>query len=538
MMASSPAATLRTLRRHNGWFDGLEPADQTDRPVAVSVSGYLRDESGWGAAARGYIRALQHGGVPTSLEDFSPLTSNRSEDHSGGTGQRLPFADVNLVCIDAGQHYAVLSQAGEDFFDGRYNIGAWAWELPQFPNRWYDRFAYYDEIWAGSSFIASTLSPIAPIPVVRIPPVMTPATYGSRERGRIEWGIAPDEFVFLFVFDVHSHRARKNPLGVVNAFRRAFRPSERVRLILKCVNGESDPSGYAALKGAAAGASITFANGYTPASRLRDLVAASDAYVSLHRSEGIGLTIADAMAHGKPVIATGWSGNVDFMDVSNSYPVSYQLAELNENVGPYSAGSRWAQPSCEHAAELMREVVDNYEDALARGAAARENIQRNYSERAIAALVRHRLDIISQRDQFGAFRQGVKALTEGYRDLVDQIREIVARVVPRDGVVMVVSKGDNSFSSFDGRSGCHFPETSSGLYAGFHPRDSDAAIELLEASIAKGRQYLLFPGTALWWFDHYAGFRSYLETRYRRVWDDARCVLYDVRVADPAAGPA
>lgn len=536
MIASSPAATLRTLRAHNGWFEGFRPAESTPHDIAVSVSGYLRDESGWGAAGRGYIRALERAGVPMSLHDFSAITSNRSEDRSIATGQRLPHADVNLVCIDAGQHFAVLSHAGEDFLEGRYNIGAWAWELPRFPDRWYDRFAYYDEIWVGSSFIASTLSPIAPVPVVRLPPVLTPSTYGSRERGRTEWGIAADEFVFLFVFDVHSHLARKNPFGVVDAFRRAFRPHERVRLILKCVNAESDPSGFAALRSAAAGASITFATGYAPASRLRDLMAASDAYVSLHRSEGIGLTIAEAMAHSKPVIATGWSGNVDFMDVSNGFPVSYDLIELTETVGPYAAGSRWAQPSTEHAAHLMRYVVDHPDEARARGLMAREVIDRNYSEEPIAALIRHRLEIISQRHQFGAFRESVKALTEGYRELVDQIRQIVCRVVPPNGVVMVVSKGDSKLASFNGRSGCHFPETPSGIYAGYHPRDSDAAIALLEASISKGRQYLLFPGTALWWLDHYAGFRHYLETRYRRLWDDRRCVLYDVRVPNTMAG--
>jgi glycosyltransferase involved in cell wall biosynthesis len=536
MTPSSPVATLNTLRQHNRWFEGFQAPEHTGRPLGVSVSGYLRDESGWGAAARGYVRALRHGGIPISLDDFSALTSNRSEDHSVGESQRLPSPDINLVCIDAAQHFAALSNAGADYFAGRYNIGAWAWELPHFPDRWYDRFAYYDEIWVGTSFIASTLSPIAPVPVVRIPPVCTPACYGSRERGRSEWGIAPDEFVFLFVFDVHSHLPRKNPLGVVQAFRRAFRPSERVRLILKCVNAEADPRGFAALRSQAEGASITFATGYAPASGLRDLMAATDAYVSLHRSEGIGLTIAEAMAHGKPVIATGWSGNVDFMDVSNSFPVGYDLVALDQNVGPYSAGSFWAQPSIEHAAHLMRWVVDHPGDARARGAAARDTIERDYSEAAIAPLIAHRLEIISQRDQFSAFRQSVRALTGGYRELVDGIRMIVERVTPPGSVVMVVSKGDSALTAFENRLGCHFPETSSGVYAGYHPSDSDAAIALLEEAIANGRQYLLFPGTALWWLEHYTGLRTYLESHYHRVWDDVRCVVYDVRAKRATAG--
>jgi glycosyltransferase involved in cell wall biosynthesis len=525
----SLGATLTRLRRHNAWFDALPEPEAVRRSPSVIVSGFLRDESGWGAAARGYIRALRGRGVATGLRDFSTLTSNRSEDPGVVDGASLRQADVNLVCTDPGQHFAVLSRAGNDFLDGSYNIGAWLWELPDFPDRWYDRFAYYDEIWTGTSFVASALAPIAPVPVVLIPPVLTPESHGSRERGRAEWHLAQDDFVFLFVFDVHSHLQRKNPAAVIDAFRRAFRPSERVRLILKCVNAGADPSGFAALQASAAGASITIADGYVPAARLHDLMAACDAYVSLHRSEGIGLTIAEAMALGKPVVATDWSGNTDFMDVANSFPVSYELIQLDVNVGPYHAGSFWADPSVEHAAHAMRFIVDHREESAARGARARQALCDRYSDEPIGELIERRLDIIGSRDRLDVFRRSVKALAVGYHNLVRQIHEVVSQVVPRDGVVMVVSKGDEELVKFDGRKGCHFPEAAGGGYAGYHPRDSAAAIEGLEASRAKGRQFLLFPGTALWWLDHYDGFRIYLEARYSKLWDDRSCLLYDVR---------
>ena len=192
MSTCSPVATLRTLRRFNRWFDGFTPESESGRaPLAVNVSGYLRDESGWGAAARGYVRALRRLGVPTRLKDFSALTSNRSGDRTCADGDALSDWDVNLMCIDAGQHFAVLSQSDEDLFDRRYNIGAWAWELPRFPARWYDRFAYYDEIWVGSSFIASAIAPISPIPVVRIPPVMAPSKGGLVTADRVAGGGGP-----------------------------------------------------------------------------------------------------------------------------------------------------------------------------------------------------------------------------------------------------------------------------------------------------------------------------------------------------------
>jgi hypothetical protein len=181
----------------------------------------------------------------------------------------------------------------------------------------------------------------------------------------------------------------------------------------------------------------------------------------------------------------------------------------------------------------MRTVFDHREEGQGRGERAQQRIHRDYSEERIADLIQHRLDIIAQRDRFDGFKQSVKGLVAGYRVLVQQIREIVCRVVPVGGVVMVVSKGDADLIDFDLRTGCHFPETEAGIYAGYHPRDSAAALGSLESSIARGREYLLVPGTALWWLDHYADFRADLDARYPTLWRDRRCVLYDLRTASP-----
>ena len=149
-------------------------------------------------------------------------------------------------------------------FDRRYNIGAWAWELQRFPARSVRPLLHYDEIWVGSSFIASAIAPISPIPVIRIPPVMAPAMGGVVVEDQVGWRRRPDEFLFVFMFDVHSHLARKNPLAVIEAFRRAFRPSEPVRLILKCVNAESDPTGFATLSIARPAPRLTFTPATSP----------------------------------------------------------------------------------------------------------------------------------------------------------------------------------------------------------------------------------------------------------------------------------
>src|SRR2546423_15155542 len=113
-------------------------------PSGVNFCGYLRTESGVGAAARGYVRALEKIGVPLALLDISDLQTNRSQDSEiRRFDQDRPF-DINLICADVELHYSILSHFGDDFFKDRYNIGLWAWELPRFPKKWFDRFAYYD----------------------------------------------------------------------------------------------------------------------------------------------------------------------------------------------------------------------------------------------------------------------------------------------------------------------------------------------------------------------------------------------------------
>jgi glycosyltransferase involved in cell wall biosynthesis len=524
-------------------------ADAGDAGAAgVNVGGYLRTESGVGSAARRYVRALRFLGIPLALKDTSAVSGNRAEDSSlTAFDADYPYG-INIVCGDIERHFAMMAHLGEDFFRDRYNIGVWNWELPRFPEKWCDRFAYYDEIWVGSSFIANALTPISPLPVVRIPPVLTTETLGSRVRGRRRLGATDGEFVFLFVFDVNSHLERKNPLAVVEAFTQAFVPSAPARLVIKTVNAASDAEGLATLRGRARGYRVSFYDGYWPAEEMRDLMAACDTYVSLHRSEGIGLTISDALALGKPVIATGWSGNMDFMNISNSYPVRYDLVEVEERVGPYGAGETWAQPSVEHAAAMMRLVYDQPEEARARGAAARRTIEAEYSEEAVGHLIRDRLRLISQRRRFAALR---RELADGiadldlflgefrdlgpflpaghlrYQRLLGRIRATVRAALPARATVLVVSRGDGELLKLDGATGWHFPQQEGGTYAGHNPADGAEAIRHLEELRCRGAEFLLFPATALWWLDHYHDFRRHLESHYSAVVrQDDVCLIF------------
>jgi glycosyltransferase involved in cell wall biosynthesis len=371
----------------------------------VNVCGYLRAENGLGAVARGYLDAIEARWIPTSRRDISALSPGRASDRSV---ERLDHAHpygVNLVCANADEHPAVRELVGEDFFRGRYNIGVWFWELPEFPDVWRDRFASFDEIWVASASMADAIAPAAPIPVLHVPPVLAPRGRGSRVRGRRSLGLSPDEFVFLFVFDFHGYPERKNPLAVIEAFRRAFAPGEPARLVLKCVNEGSRPEVFAAMGERAGGRRIELHAGYWDRGEMRDLLEACDAYVSLHRAEGLGLTLAEAMAVGKPVVATGWSGNLEFMDVANSYLVRYDLVQIERDVGPYRRGQVWAEPSVDHAAELMRRVYEARDEARERGRRARRDLAARFSEDAVGGRIAERLKIVGRQASRRASRR-------------------------------------------------------------------------------------------------------------------------------------
>ena len=189
---------------------------------------------------------------------------------------------------------------------------------------------------------------------------------------------------------------RKNPLAVVGAFKRAFENDDRAALVLKCVNASADPINAARLRAAAQYPSIRVIEDYMSREEVASLTHACDVYVSLHRSEGYGLTLAEAMMAARPVIATPYSGSADFTTVGNSLPVRYRLVEIEKDEGPYRRGSFWAEPDIDHAAELMRWAFDHKEATARLGAQAKEHITQVLSPEAIGKLVRARLEVIAR----------------------------------------------------------------------------------------------------------------------------------------------
>jgi glycosyltransferase involved in cell wall biosynthesis len=361
---------------------------------AVRVTGYLGHTLGLGAAARGYVQALSAAGVPTSTASVPLHHLELPAELADGYGQ-TGFEELvhsghhgyEVVAVNADELPGLVGRLGEEYFQGP-RIGIWGWETNTIPARWARAFALVDEIWVYSRFMAENIGAAAPVPTLALPPPVQRPTAPAQP---LRLGV-PEGFLFLFAFDYLSTIQRKNPVGLIEAFKRAFAPGEGPQLLLKTINAPLRPLAEEEVLWAAHGRPDVHVVDCSLSAAERDaLMAACDCYVSLHRSEGFGLTLAEAMAIGKPTIGTGYSGNVDFMTAENSYLVEYELTRVGPDCEIYPAEGEWAQPSVEHAAALLRRVCEHPEEAARRGAQASVDIARQLSPQATGAAMRKRL---------------------------------------------------------------------------------------------------------------------------------------------------
>lgn len=364
----------------------------TTRPRGLNVLGYLRAESGVAEAARTTLRACRAAGVPASAIDYARQGPSRLGEAAPDGWPATPDFAVTLVHLNADQcAFAVVDHA--DALDGRYRIGCWNWELPEFPDRWPEAEQSLDEVWAPSRFCADAFARRLRIPVTHMPyAVDVPVPAGL---DRVALGLPRDPFLFLFVFDAFSVPARKNPEAVLEAFARVqAATSTPVHLVLKVINAASQPALARTLDAARTRPGVTVIDRYLDRRELNALLQACDAYVSLHRSEGFGFTMAEAMALGKPVVATGWSGNMDFMSDATACPVRYRLVPLAESYGPYAAGQTWADPDVAHAAELMTRLATDRAWAADLGGRAAAHMRAQFAPAVIGRRIGDRLDAI------------------------------------------------------------------------------------------------------------------------------------------------
>lgn len=264
---------------------------------------------------------------------------------------------------------------------GRRTVGVWSWETDVIPDGWREAANGLDEVWTYSPFSSALIeagigSRVQSIP----PPISTPSPPSGASLD------LPRGFRVLVMFDFLSTLERKNPLGAVAAFRSAFDPNDGAVLILKSMNGRHRPARRAELIDALAGRPDIVLLDRTMTAPERDaLVADCDCLLSMHRSEGHGLHIAEAMAAGKPVIATAFGGNTQFMSDRNSYPLSWRPARVGPAVEHYPPDASWAEPDIDAARRVLRFVYNNRADAALRGARGRDDVLTMLSPEAVGS---------------------------------------------------------------------------------------------------------------------------------------------------------
>lgn len=358
----------------------------------VNVVGNVRSEKGMGEALRAMVRSLTAARIAHCVVDESDAGS-ANRDHTLVTFLNENPYPVNVIHVNAVALPWFVHARGPRFFRGKHNIGYWLWDLPELPEAFQGSFSYLDEVWVSSNFALETLSRASPVPVVKVPLALPADGLQTKGVGRDHFGLRDDHRVFLFMFDAHSIVERKNPEAVIRAFKRAFPDEPDVRLVLKVVHGSRGLR-----DGLSAGADprVVLIDRVFDREEVNSLIAACDCYVSLHRSVGFGLTLAEAMALGKPVVATAYSANLDFMNVANSFLVRYSLVRLKQDYPPYPSGSVWAEPDVAHAAKLMRSVYDDPEHARLVGERARQDVMASLSPHVVGARVRERLSMIGR----------------------------------------------------------------------------------------------------------------------------------------------
>src|SRR4051812_9047870 len=358
-----------------------------DEP-GVNLAGYMRAVLGLGEAARAIKLGLDAASIPSAVVAASGTQNEESIDVELTAPNDAPY-DVTVACVTADQFAVFSREVGPSLFRGRHVIGFWFWESPQITDSMRVGLDMVDEIWVASSFCKDVFRAYTDKPVRLVPlPVIPPASGASRA----ELGLPEDRFLFVNSFDYLSTFERKNPMGVLRAFVEAFGPDDGPMLVLKSINGDKRMPYRELLRlEARRHPHVRLLEDYVSEHEQNGLMLAADCFVSLHRSEGFGLGPAYCMALGKPAIATGWSGNLTFMNESNSWLVPYDMTTVGPAALPYPAGAEWAEPDLDAATAAMRQVVNEPDEVARRTALARRDLATMHSPERCGQMIVARL---------------------------------------------------------------------------------------------------------------------------------------------------
>jgi glycosyltransferase involved in cell wall biosynthesis len=323
----------------------------------VTLAAFFRTHLGIAQTARMLATALRASGIDVRLFDCSDLVPHEKTE-AAGASSGPPFSGTLVLCVNPPELYKLFRQYGPDICTGKRVIGYWWWELEQLPADWRRWAACMHEIWVSSKFLHDVFSRELPGKTVRLVPLPIAPPAPSRLT-RADFGIPGDRFAVLTAFDLQSGWVRKNPEGAVEAFRRAFPDAGAAHLVLKVTGAGGAPQDAARLRALVADMpNVTLIDRFLPAADLSALISQCDALLSLHRAEGLGLFLAEAMWLGRPIVATGWSGVLQLIDGSHAMLVRFKKVPVRSGEYPWApVGANWAEPDLDHAAECLRRLA-------------------------------------------------------------------------------------------------------------------------------------------------------------------------------------
>ena len=383
-------------KRIAAWVSLRKKFGLLSRKDSVLFVGYAEAALGLGESFRNMLRALDSAGMPFAIYPFSKDAESRLigpflDDRYDRDG----VYDINVVYMQVNKLPYYYSELRKQLTGARYNILRTYWELAEAPLAWGALLEPIDELWVPNSFVADAFRRIFDRTITVVPVCIN--VDRKRRYGRRHFGLDDRRFTFLFSFDYYSASTRKNPLGVVQAFQYAFLNQEiEVSLLIKSTGPkELDATASQQLENLSTlDPRITIWDQSLSRDEMLSLIDNCDCYISLHRSEGFGLGMAEALALGKPVIATDYSGNRDFLTADTGFPVPFSLRKLMPGEYPMGEGQSWAEPDLRVAIEQMRAVFANREERQTRAARGERYIEEHYSGEIVAKIVQDRLDDI------------------------------------------------------------------------------------------------------------------------------------------------
>ena len=348
-----------------------EPKKQ--RPFGLNLIGFAYGELGIGEDLRMAVAACEAAKIPYRIVNIKPGDEIRQEDmdlkERIEKGIKVASYAINVFIMPGFDSVSrIFMRHGDFVFKDFYNIGWWPWELASWPKAWGSAFEIVDEVWGGSQFSYEMYQQANPKPSFLMP--LAVSVERAKTYSRKHFGLPQEEFLFLYVFDFNSHLKRKNPEAAIKAFQKAFpigsKSSAKAGLVLKIMNTKlKDPAWLQFEKLFAGDQRIHVINKTLGREEVLGLIQTCDAYISPHRAEGFGRTLAEAMLFGKPVVATNYSGNQFYMNPQVTLPVDYELISIAK--GDYhfvenEDGAVWAEPSITHLAKQMQVAIEKAKD--------------------------------------------------------------------------------------------------------------------------------------------------------------------------------